>query len=233
MPRDEPQTLAEAADERSLNTFVYEAIKERILGNRLRPGNKLTDQELAQMLGVSRTPVREALERLHQEGFVVHIPRRGCFVAEIDAEEASELYELREALELHALRRTAAKGLTAGQVRQLGALTRAYAGLVKDDSTRARLLVDRDFHLALAGAAGNRALSRSLEAVFERLVLKMRTEGFRTSRGKEALGEHMSLFDALRRQNFDEAEKLLVRHIREGRKRLLAHLDEAAADAAS
>jgi DNA-binding GntR family transcriptional regulator len=216
----------EPEEQPSLGNAVYQAIKQRILENRLRPGNKLGHQDLAEMLGVSRTPVREALERLAQEGFVVHRPRRGCFVSEIDVQEACELYDLREALEVHALRRTAKIGLTRADLSQLSSLTREYAELVRDDSTRRRLIVDRDLHLALASKSQNRLLSRSLESVFERLILKLRVEGFRTSRGKEALDEHVALMSALRKQDFGAAETVLIAHLREGRERLLGHIED-------
>lgn len=215
---------AEAAP--SLGIFVYQAIKQQILDNRLRPGSKLTHEDLAQMLGVSRTPVREALERITHEGFAVHLPRRGCFVAEIDADEARELYDLREALEVHALRRTATFGLTREDLAELAALTRAYSDRVRDEATRSRLIVDRDLHLALASKARNRLLLRSLESVFERLILKLRVDGFRTTRGKQALDEHIRLLKALRQQDYAKAEQVLVQHLREGRERLLGHLED-------
>ncbi|MDO8630206.1 MAG: GntR family transcriptional regulator, partial [Phycisphaerales bacterium] len=183
---------AERGDEPSLNTVVYKTIKNRILHSLLRPGNKLGHQELAESLGVSRTPVREALERLQQEGFVVRRPRRGYFVAEIEAGEARDLYEIREALETYALRRAAVVGLTRAKVRELDAILKKYAELVRDNVMRQRLVVDRDFHLALGAIPGNRVLSNSLEAVYERIVLKIRTEGFRTTRGEEGYKEHVA-----------------------------------------
>ena len=88
---------SEAVDDpRSLEVLVdvtYEAIKRDILGNRLRPGVKLTHRMLAENLGVSRTPVRASLERLYQEGYVIHILNRGYFVAEINEQEVRELYQ--------------------------------------------------------------------------------------------------------------------------------------------
>jgi DNA-binding GntR family transcriptional regulator len=86
---------------RALEVMVdvtYEAIKRDILGNRLRPGTKLTHRMLAENLGVSRTPVRESLERLYQEGYVTRILNRGYFVAEINEQEVRVLYQTREAL---------------------------------------------------------------------------------------------------------------------------------------
>lgn len=210
----------------SINATVYEALKALITGNQLRPGVKLIHQELAERLQVSRTPVRESLERLYQEGFVTRLPRRGFYVAEIDEDEARELYELREALELFALRRSMARGIKASDLRHLDGFNRRYKALVRDDATRERMVVDRDWHLALASLAGNRALSKSLAAVFERLILKIRTEGYRTVRGEEALLEHVQMMKALRAEDKAGAERLLAAHIQGARRRLVSHLGE-------
>ncbi len=211
----------------SVNATVYEALKEQITGSQLRPGVKLIHQDLAERLQVSRTPVREALERLYQEGFVTRLPRRGFYVAEIDEEEARELYELREALELYALRRSMARGIKSTDLRRLDGFNRTYQGLVRDGATRERMIVDRDWHLALASLADNRALLRSLAAVFERLILKIRTDGYRTVRGAEALSEHVQMMEVLRAEDKGEAERLLAEHIQGARRRLASHLSES------
>jgi DNA-binding GntR family transcriptional regulator len=218
---------ARPVNEAALSASVYGAIKDMIISNLLRPGHKLVHEELAKSLGVSRTPVREALERLQQESFIVRVPRRGCFVSEITAGEARELYGVREALELYALRQTAAIGLTPANIRALEGVLRKYAALVKDNVMRERLQVDRDFHLTLAAIPGNRALSDMLEAVYERIFLKIRTEGFRTTRGAEGYEEHVALLKALKKADFTKAEKMLAKHITQGRNRLLAHIEDS------
>jgi len=210
----------------SVNATVYEALKTQITSNQLRPGRKLIHQELAERLNVSRTPVREALERLFQEGFVTRVPRRGFYVAEIDADEARELYELREALEIYALRRSMQRVIKPVDLRRLDSFNKNYRLLIQENTTRERMIVDRDWHLALASLAGNRALLRSLEAVFERLIMKIRTDGYRTVRGEEALNEHLEMMKALRMDNKTVAEHLLAEHIQGARMRLMGHLTE-------
>jgi GntR family transcriptional regulator, rspAB operon transcriptional repressor len=212
----------------ALRSSAYGAIKQMILAGSLRPGRKLVHDELATALGVSRTPVREALERLQQEGFLTYIPRRGCFVSEITADEARELYGVREALEVYALRQTAALGLTRDNIVALEAVLETYATLVRDNVMRQRLQVDRDFHLALAAIPGNRALSSILESVYERIFLKIRTEGFRTPTGAEGYKEHVQLLRMLKAGDFPGAEKMLAMHITQGRDRLLSHIEDSA-----
>ena len=223
---------ASAPAEIAARSSAYGAIKEMILAGNLRPGRKLVHDELAKALGVSRTPIREALERLQQEGFLTYIPRRGCFVSEITAEEAHELYGVREALEVYALRQTAEVGLTAENIRVLERVLETYATLVRDNVMRQRLQVDRDFHLALAAVPGNRALSSALQAIYERIFLKIRTEGFRTPSGAEGYKEHVALLKALKSGDFVKAEKMLVDHIRQGRSRLLTHIEDSVPDGA-
>jgi DNA-binding GntR family transcriptional regulator len=214
---------ANAADAGILNESVYEALKRQILNNQLRPGHKLGHQLLAESLGVSRTPIRESLERLYQEGFVVRVPNRGYYVAEIDAVEAQELYETREALETYELRRSLEKGLSKADLDRLEEINRRYKSLIGGALTRQRLLIDREFHLELAGMTGNRFLVRTLASIFDRLILKRRVDGYHDM-GTEPYGEHVALLAQLRKGDVAGAEHALSSHIASARKRLLTYL---------
>jgi DNA-binding GntR family transcriptional regulator len=206
-----------------LNESVYDALKRQILNNRLRPGHKLGHQFLAESLGVSRTPIRESLERLYQEGFVVRVPNRGYYVAEIDAVEAQELYETREALETYELRRSLERGLTKADLAKLDEINLRYKALIGGELTRQRLLIDRDFHLNLAGITGNRFLVRTLATIFERLILKRRVDGYHDT-GDEPYAEHVNLLNLLRKGDADAAVRALSGHIVAARNRLLTYL---------
>ncbi len=207
-----------------VNESVYDALKRQILSNQLRPGNKLGHQELAESLGVSRTPVRESLERLYQEGFVVRVPNRGYYVAEISASEAQQLYETREALEVYVLRGLLERGISEENLAMLEGINRQYHALIGGELTRQRLLVDRDFHLALAGISGNQYLCRTLASIFERLILKRRVDGYQDT-GHAPYNEHVALLEQLRSGNARLAERSLSGHIVGARKRLLTYLD--------
>ncbi len=209
----------------SLNKAVYDALRAQITSNRLRPGVKLTHEELANTLNVSRTPVREALERLLQEGLVTKLPLRGFFVAEIGEEEVRELFEMREALELYALRRTMAMGLKPADLARLDQFTVKYKKTLQlEDAMPERMAADREWHLTLAACANNQVLLRTLQSIFERLALKFRTDGFPVSRSEEALREHEEMMDALQRPNAAIAERLLADHIQSARQRIISHL---------
>lgn len=219
-----------AADARTIEDLVrstYEAIKRDILGNRLRPGTKLTHRMLAENLGVSRTPVRESLERLYQEGYVTRIQNRGYFVAEIDEQEVRELYQTREALESFALRLTLLRGISARELKAVQAINARYGELCEESLSHERVLVDRDFHLRLASYSGNSHLVRTLEGLFERIILKRRVEGYHDTRGLAPYEDHVRLLDALGRGEADAAQAILHAHIDSACMRLLHYLKSA------
>src|SRR4249919_1043662 len=109
----------------NLSARVYNQIKHLILCNEIMPGQKLHHQQLSERLGVSRTPVREALTRLVQEGYVSFLPNRGFTCKEIRLQEAEELYEVREALEAFAVER-ALRSLTEAGLNRLRAKINSY-----------------------------------------------------------------------------------------------------------
>jgi DNA-binding GntR family transcriptional regulator len=220
------------ADPRALEVLVdvtYEAIKRDILGNRLRPGTKLTHRMLAENLGVSRTPVRESLERLYQEGYVTRILNRGYFVAEINEQEVRELYQTREALESFALGLTLQRGISARDLKPVQAVNTRYAALCKESLSHERVLVDKEFHLRLASLGGNSHLVRTLEGIFDRIILKRRVEGYHDTRGLTPHEDHVRLLDALAKGDAARAHTLLHAHIDSACVRLLQYLGTGAA----
>ena len=208
-----------------LSAVVYKEIKKRIFANELRQGSKVPFGDLAAALGVSRTPIREALERLCEEGFVRRVPNRGYSVAQIDRTEVDDLFGLREALEVHALRQSLKNGLSLEQIERVKHFNRRYAALTRDPRTRDRMMADRDFHLTLASFAGNRALLRALDEAFERIILKLNIDGYSSSYGQEGLNEHCRLMDALVAGDNSAAGSILAEHIGSARLRVLDHLE--------
>src|SRR5919109_3979579 len=127
----------------NLSAQVYNQIKSLILCNEVLPGQKLHHQQLSERLGVSRTPVREALTRLVQEGYVSLLPNRGFTCKEIRLQEAEELYELREALEAFAVEK-AIENLTDNAFHELAKKLDRYGNDVQKRFTRERLLYDQE-----------------------------------------------------------------------------------------
>jgi len=210
----------------NLSARVYNQIKNLILCNEIIPGQKLHHQQLSERLGVSRTPVREALTRLVQEGYVSFLPNRGFTCKEIRMQEAEELYELREALEAFAVEK-AIETVTDATLRQLRDKMNAYGRDVQKRFTRERLVYDQDVHLEIAQLTGNDTLRNTLSHVFERIVLKRRTDGlYDPARGVAAHQEHLRLLDAMERRDAVEAIAVLRNHIRAGKKNVMADLEQ-------
>ena len=209
----------------SLSNSVYIQIKELILTNRLRPSVKLTHDSLAETLNVSRTPVREALERLTQEGFVQRLARRGYFVSEISEKEAQELYEMRRALELFALNLSFDHGFLDKDLDPLEGFMDKYKENLDSGRTRDRMVIDRNFHLRLASISGNEILQRTLEQVFERLLLKRRVDGYFMDRGYVAHADHLKIIQALRRRNREVAHASLSSHLLGAWQAFLDHME--------
>jgi DNA-binding GntR family transcriptional regulator len=210
----------------NLSAQVYNQIKTLILCNEVLPGQKLHHQQLSERLGVSRTPVREALTRLVQEGYVSLLPNRGFTCKEIRLQEASELYELREALEALAVEK-AIENLTQATLSRLSAKMNLYGHDVQKRFTRERLIYDQEVHLEIARLSGNETLVKTLAQVFERIILKRRTDGlYDAARGMTAHHEHLRLLSAMRKRNTQGAVKLIRAHIRAGKHNVLADLKQ-------
>jgi len=208
----------------NLSARVYNEIKNLILCNEIMPGQKLHHQQLSERLGVSRTPIREALTRLVQEGYVSFLPNRGFTCKEIRMQEAEELYELREALEAFAVEKAIAT-LSEKALRQLRDKVTAYGRDVQNRFTRERLIYDQDVHLQIAQLTGNETLRNTLSHVFERIVLKRRTDGlYDPARGVAAHQEHLRLLEAMERRDAPAAVAILRNHIQAGKKNVMADL---------
>ena len=220
-----PYTLKQPkARAENLSARVYTQIKNLILSNEVLPGQKLHHQELSERLGVSRTPVREALTRLVQEGYVSLLPNRGFTCKEIRLQEAEELYDLREALEAFVVEK-AIETLTVAGLEQLARKVNLYGEDVRKRFSRERLIYDQDLHLEIARLSGNETLARTLAQVFERIILKRRTDGlYDPARGMMAHQEHLRLLDAMRQRDRAKSVAIVRAHIRAGKDNVVADL---------
>jgi DNA-binding GntR family transcriptional regulator len=180
----------------TMSSLAAEALRSMILSGELLPGDKLPENSLTAQLGVSRSPLREAMSVLEQEGLIVQAPRRGAVVAPLTAHDIYEIYTLREQLEELAIR----LGVPVVDESRLDRLREAFAALEAatgdDQSEHTRLAFE--FHLALIGLAGH----RRLEDAFRSLSLQMQlcmAMNRRARAGLESIGEdaarHRPLLD--------------------------------------
>jgi DNA-binding GntR family transcriptional regulator len=155
---------------------------------------------------------------------VSFLPNRGFTCKEIRLQEAEELYELREALEAFAVERAVAN-VSDQALDELAHKMNLYGADVQRRFSRERLIYDQDLHLDIARLAGNETLMRTLTQVFERIILKRRTDGlYDPARGLTAHQEHLQLIEAMKRRDAAQAVGILRAHIRAGKDNVLDDL---------
>lgn len=199
-----------------LRDTAYNALKQEIMSGVLLPGAQLLPGELADNLAMSRTPVRDALNALQQEGLVEILPRRGYFVSRVTIRDVEEIFDLRLILEAASAER-ATKHIGESEIERLASLSRRFvAG--NTDSYKAYLKENQEFHLAVAVAAGNSLLHEALARVFDQqqrfLILRLEL----SQDADEMLAEHHLLLDAFRARDADraaEAMRVAIEHARD------------------
>jgi DNA-binding GntR family transcriptional regulator len=199
--------------QRSHAETVYEALKKDILSGSLPPGSILREEELARRHQVSRTPVREALNRLETEGLAARHAGAGLLVSELGPDEIIDLYVLREALEGLAAS-LAASRRTEIDLARLQMLNDLAQQAVRDaDLTRASR-VNAEFHFVIWRIAGNRPLLRAISGVHESVQRFPQNTLAYPGRLEESVGEHARLLDAIRERDHERAEQIAVEHVR-------------------
>lgn len=182
---------------------VYSHVKSAILDQTYPGGELLTEGEVASAVGVSRTPVREALLRLEAEGLLRLYPKRGALVVPVTSREAEDVHEARALVEAWAAPRAASRGGTALAEALAGHLATMRAAKDAGD-TRAFAAADRAFHEAVVEAAGNAVLTRLYVSLRERqLCMSAATMTASPDRVDAALADHEGLLDALRAGDVD------------------------------
>ena len=215
---DEPERIPRA----NLGEEVYRLLWKRILDRGLRPGDKLSDLRLSQELGVSRTPTREALQRLVSDGIVRAERNRGFFVASFSASDITEIYDLRATLETMALRAAAPRltpdllGSAQSDLDNVEArLDAAITESEKLDAFTAFLEVDRGFHRSLVELAGNSRLQNIVEGLWAQIAVFQWAGGFRDHWTEAAITRHRSIIAAMLEGDLERATEELRQHIDE------------------
>jgi len=204
---------------RSLRDAAYEAIKADILAGDLLPGSAISEAERAEALQTSRTPIREALQALAQEGLVEVFPKRGTFVARLSARDVRESFELREAVET-ACARLAAERRTDEDLEQMRAAVIDPPARPVDDGHYSRLA---DFHHVIVLAAQNRYLAQAFEDTASRIDLASRLAS-QVDTHQEAGSTHLAVYEAIVRGDGEAAAEAMRRHLRGHAEALLKHL---------
>ncbi len=201
---------------RSSREGAYAAIKEKILDNELPPGGWFLEQELARMCGVSRTPVREALIRLQEEGLVAIVPRHGVRILPLELADMQEIYEVLASLEPTAVALVAARRPGEEELLPLDAACRDMALALASDDLEGWARADEDYHLHLLQLCGNRRLAGMVMQCWDQthrariFTLRLRPKPLRS------VEDHVAVLDAIRRGDADGARELHRRHRERG-----------------
>ena len=194
-------------------TDIYRRLKDMILNFALYPGVRVTETELADHFGVSRTPVREALQRLAAEGYVTIRAKQGCFVRDIDIEEINQYYEVRIGLELRVLDLLGCADVTR-ELTSLAAIWTPTRIPRRPPGVAVMVARDEGFHLALAAATGNTVLTGYLKDVNDHIHIVRRLDFTDAERIAPTYREHDEVLRRLLQGDIEGAREVLEQHIR-------------------
>jgi DNA-binding GntR family transcriptional regulator len=221
--RQQPaKTEAHAPARAFLKELAYEKIKQRLLNNDYPPGTFLSERQLAESLGMSKTPVKAALERLESEGFITVSPQQGIVVRQLSVHEIVDLYEIRAALESYTVRALAGR-LTPDQIAKIQANLRAYGELRGTRRVADTVELDAAFHTQFAEFLGNGEILRVVTQLREKMQ-RVVTQVFllSPSRSDTSYDEHVAIAAAVIDGEGARAADLIFRHLDAGKRLLLS-----------
>jgi DNA-binding GntR family transcriptional regulator len=206
-PAEKPLTLRER---------IVDFIKDSVVAGRLKPGERVPEQEIAENFGISRTPIREAFRQLESEGFITVTPRKGAVVSPITDRDVREFYAIKGLLEGHAARTACAK-LTEKEMKRLDALNAQMLKCAERDDVKGFFRLDAQFHGTFLKACGNEkllALVNHLVQQFERFRI---TALSLPGRMKDSVGQHLAIIEAFKKGDTALVETLVRANAERGR----------------
>jgi DNA-binding GntR family transcriptional regulator len=206
---------------RSVSQQIGDYLRSAIVQGSLKPNQRLVEEAIAGQLGVSRTPVREALRRLEAEGLVIYTPQRGAIVRQVSTAELAEVYDLRILLECYAAR-TAAERIQPSDLGQLEQLCDAFETALQDrrprgEQVRELMTLNDEFHSAIIRICGNQRLARFMNMTLGSTMIYGIYYYFDEGKSRIAAREHRQIVAALRAGNAARAETLMQEHLARAR----------------
>ena len=213
-----------------LPSEIYSLIRSRILAFKILPGVKISDKDIAGELGVSRTPVREALIRLAGHGLVRSLHNRGFTAREFSIKEVEDIYTLREALELLAVK-LAHKNLDKEKIRAMQKLLDGYPELIASGNRNTFNQADEDFHMLIAAFSDNQPLEAQLNSLHDQLAILRRythllSESWRVTYEEETYQQHLKIFEHMLDAELTKAQQAMSRHIKASMNSVVAALEQ-------
>lgn len=220
--------LAPISDHQSLQERTYKSLRTALLDGKFAVGERIFEAEVAEQLGVSRVPVREAVRRLQQDGLLEVRPRSGIYVTSVPADEADDIYRIRAALE-GAAASLAAERITSSELAHLRNLLqreRDSKGNGRSRSSSQVVVRADEFHRAVHVYARSPRLYELLELIYAQVMQFRAITLSMPGRADAAIHGHQRLYEALSKHDADAAEQVMRDHIDSARRLLLARLQE-------
>lgn len=208
---------------------AYQGIRQMLFHNEIVPGQKIAYRDLAERLGMSQTPVIQALKWLEFQGLVRHERHRGYYTEPVSIREVEEIYDFREQIELALLPRTMGR-LDAVALKTLERALSAHLKASREIYLHDRLVRDMEFHLTLASLAGNRVQLQALRNLFDLLYLKYGGNILFSTSMEKADSAHRELYARIRDGRLEDARTTLARHIRHVKEHVLSGLSRLMAE---
>lgn len=208
-----------------LREVVCETLRDAIRSGVLQPGERLMEIQLAEELGVSRTPVREAIRKLELEGYVIMIPRRGTYVASLSIRDINEVFEIRTTLDSLASG-LAAERITDEELERMQRLLVAIGSYIEEGNMEKIVEADTEFHDILYQASRNTRLVGIIVNLRDQLTRYRRTSMAVPGRLQETLAEHRRIVDAIAQGNVEEAQQAAEYHMEKSEQTLLKSMEE-------
>ncbi|MDX3853623.1 GntR family transcriptional regulator [Streptomyces sp. AK02-01A] len=209
----------------TLLNAAYDYLRAAILEGSLTPGSRVTVRPLTEQLGLSPTPIKAALAALEREGFLIAVPHRGYFVPEFTTDDLLELYELREALDGIAARRTAGAPYREQIAAELGLLLEKQRKAIEANNLHSYGELDLAFHRLIWEGSGSRRLIPIAENLIAQVRLGNRLSARAPGRLPVAIEEHEAILEAIRNGDPRAAERHIRLHVREAGHALQRYLE--------
>ncbi len=202
----------DANDYLPLRDVVFNTLRQAILRGEMEPGERLMEIQLAQKLGVSRTPIREAIRKLELEGLVVMIPRKGAEVAHITEKDMKDVLEVRCTLEELAVS-LACKKTTPEKIAELKKANKVFEAAIVSKDVVSIVEADVQFHDTIYAMAGNQRLIQIINKLREQMY-RYRLEYVKDARTHSILiDEHNDIIEKMGKKNVDDAKNMMRQHI--------------------
>lgn len=212
-------------DHKPLREVVFQTLREAIITGSLKPGQRLMEVQMAESMGVSRTPVREAIRKLELEGLVMMIPRKGAYVTDVSIRDITDVLEIRAELEGLASS-LAAERITQDELEHLELVLYQFNKAIECGDVEKLIEKDVEFHNIIYNASRNQRLVAIVNSLREQ-VQRFRVMYFNeVQKSPKIVAEHQEILDAIAERNVDKAQSVARKHIQNAELFILSSIGE-------